>query len=164
MNSKTPGQSPFLVIGPGHNNPSNRLHTAEVTGSNPVAPTGFRRICKAWVRVWCAIVSDRVTGFAPGTSAAEALPQVSERLAGAFGYELARVLLIMPKRSSLLMPKRDEIARLTALRESMQRHKVAERLVPETGRSRAGEFAKRREVPKLSNATGFRSRRNHRAS
>ena len=39
MSSKTPGQRPFLSERPGVENPLIYLHTAEVTGSNPVAPT-----------------------------------------------------------------------------------------------------------------------------
>ncbi len=39
MSSKTPGQRLFLVVARCPKNPMNRLHTAEVSGSNPVAPT-----------------------------------------------------------------------------------------------------------------------------
>jgi hypothetical protein len=56
--------------------------------------------------------------------------------------------------TSFLVPIRDEnLARLTALKESMHRQHLSERLFPADGHWPADELAKRREAWKLFNAT-----------
>jgi hypothetical protein len=57
------------------------------------------------------------------------------------------------------MRNRDEnLAHLTALKESMEREKIAERLFPDNGRWHADEIAKRRKVWNLFNASSQKMR------